>query len=75
MCYTGRPGVVHLDVPENLINGLCPDVPMQTPHQYRRVAPLAPDPVLIERAADLLVAAQLPMIHAGGGVIHAQAFA
>jgi acetolactate synthase-1/2/3 large subunit len=75
VCHTGRPGVVHLDVPENLINGVCADVPMQAPHQYRRIAPLAPDPVLVEHAADLLAAAQLPMIHVGGGVIHAQAFA
>jgi acetolactate synthase-1/2/3 large subunit len=75
MCYTGRPGVVHLDVPENLINGLCADVPVQEPHQYRRVDPLAPDAVLVERAAEMLVTAKLPIIHAGGGVIHAQAFA
>ncbi len=75
MCYTGRPGVVHLDVPENLINGICPEIALPLPHQYRRVEPMAPPAEQVERAAELLAAARLPIIHAGGGVIHAQAFA
>jgi acetolactate synthase-1/2/3 large subunit len=75
MCYTGRPGVVHLDVPENLINGVCADVALLAPHQYRRFEPVVPPAGLIEQAAELLVSAALPIIHAGGGVIHAQAFA
>lgn len=74
-CYEGRPGVVHLDVPENLINGPCPAVPILTPEQYRNTHPLAPLPELVTRAADLLANARLPMIHAGSGIIHAQAFA
>jgi acetolactate synthase-1/2/3 large subunit len=74
MCYTGRPGVVHLDVPENLINGLGPEVPLPQPHQYRRVEPIAPPESLVARAAEMLAAAALPVIHAGSGVIHAAAF-
>jgi acetolactate synthase-1/2/3 large subunit len=74
-CFTGRPGVVHLDVPENLINGTCADVALPLPHQYRRVEPLAPAPGDLERAAELLCAAALPAIHVGSGVIHAQSFA
>ena len=74
-CYEGRPGVVHLDVPENLINGPCPAVPIFQPEQYRNTHPLAPLPELVTRAADLLANARLPMIHAGSGIIHAQAFA
>lgn len=74
-CYTGRPGVVHLDVPENLINGLCPDVPLPAPHEYRRLEPIPPPPAQVERAAELLAQARLPVIHAGSGVIHAQAYA
>ncbi len=73
-CYQGRPGVVHLDVPENLINGPCPATPILVPDQYRNTRPLAPLPELVTRAADLLVDAGLPMIHAGSGIIHAQAF-
>jgi acetolactate synthase I/II/III large subunit len=74
-CFEGRPGVVHIDVPENLINGPCPPVPIFQPEQYRNTHPLAPLPELVVRAADLLAKARLPMIHAGSGVIHAQAFA
>ncbi|ASW54441.1 thiamine pyrophosphate-binding protein [Plantactinospora sp. KBS50] len=75
ICFTGRPGVVHLDVPEDLINGptgLGPDA-VRPPHTYRRVAPLQPDPVLVDRAAQLLAAAAQPVIHAGSGVYHAGA--
>jgi len=75
MCYTGRPGVVHLDVPENLINSLCPNVSLSPPHQYRRVEPITATAAQVEQAAELLAAAELPVIHAGSGVIHALAFA
>lgn len=73
-CYQGRPGVVHLDVPENLINGPCPEVPILAPANYRRTEAIAPLPDQVEQAAELLSAAQLPMIHAGSGIIHAEAF-
>ena len=74
-CYEGRPGVVHLDVPETIMNGkVKAEVPTWQPHQYRRTEPIAPSPAQVERAADLLAAAELPMIHAGSGVIHAGAY-
>jgi acetolactate synthase-1/2/3 large subunit len=75
MCFTGRPGVVHLDVPENIINQpteLDPSV-IRPPHTYRRVTPAQADPVLVDRAARLLVEADRPIIHAGSGVYHAGA--
>lgn len=74
-CWEGRPGVVHLDVPENLINGSGPTPHLSEPHQYRRTAPIEPPEAEIERAAALLRAAKLPIIHVGGGVLHALAFA
>lgn len=73
--YSGRAGVVHLDVPENLINGLCAPVRILDPGQYRRVAPVAAPADLVARAADMLVAASLPTIHVGSGVIYGQATA
>jgi acetolactate synthase-1/2/3 large subunit len=74
-CYEGRPGVVHLDVPETLMNGkVKAEVPVWQPHQYRRIEPILPSPSQVERASDLLAAAELPMIHAGSGVVHAGAF-
>jgi len=72
--FTGRPGVVHFDVPESVMNAKMPQSAVRKPSTYRRTAPIAPDPILIEKAADMLVAAEMPIIHAGGGVIHAQAF-
>ncbi|MFN2375066.1 MAG: thiamine pyrophosphate-binding protein, partial [Candidatus Binatia bacterium] len=74
-CWQGRPGVVHLDVPENLLNGMGPDEPILAPHEYRRVEPIPASESQLEAAAELLAGARLPMIHVGGGVIHAQAFA
>ncbi len=73
-CWDGRAGVVHIDVPENLMNAeVKADVSIWTPSQYRRTTPMAADANDVERAADVLLRAQLPVIHAGSGVIHAQA--
>ena len=74
-CWSGRPGVVHLDVPENLINGSheLDRVPLLAPGTYRSLAPMAPDPDQVAAVADLLHGARLPLIHAGSGVLHAGA--
>ena len=74
-CYQGRPGVVHLDVPENIMNGKFKADPVYwRPDQYRSTEVLAPSAELVARAAQLLITADAPMIHAGSGVIHALAF-
>ena len=73
-CFTGRPGVVHLDVPETIINGKLEPVSLTSPGAYRRTEPLAPTRRQVEAAVKLLTQAELPMIHAGSGVIHAGAF-
>ncbi len=73
--YEGRPGVVHLDVPETIMNGkFKTDVAFWEPHQYRHTDPLEPTADQVARAAQWLVAAQAPMIHAGSGIIHAGAY-
>jgi len=74
-CYQGRPGVVHLDVPEDIINGKTAEQPIWPPAQYRPQSPPYPDPALVEQAAEMLEQARLPMIHAGSGIIHAGAYA
>lgn len=71
--FSARPGVVHLDVPEDLMNRSTKPVPVLPPRRYRPTAPVAPDPSLVAKAADLLTGAALPAMHAGGGVIHARA--
>lgn len=74
-CWEGRPGVVHLDVPETVMNGkVKADVPIWQPHQYRRTTPMPPSQEQVSAAAEMLAAAERPMIHAGSGIIHAQAF-
>ncbi|HAC89153.1 MAG TPA: thiamine pyrophosphate-binding protein [Planctomycetaceae bacterium] len=73
IAYRGRPGVVHVDIPENILNRKQSLTAMPAPESYRRVKPLEPDLQLVRQAAELLVKAQLPLIHAGSGVVHAQA--
>lgn len=73
-CYRGRPGVVHLDVPEDIINGHCEPVDFWAPEHYRRHHPIEPPAEKVDRAAAMLAEAELPLVHAGSGVIHALAF-
>ncbi|MHB1089400.1 MAG: thiamine pyrophosphate-binding protein, partial [Acidimicrobiales bacterium] len=71
--WRGRPGVVHLTVPEDVMNTQFESSltsPNIEPERYRRTTPLSASPEIVERAADLLVQAQRPMIHAGSGVLH-----
>ncbi len=74
-CFSGRPGVVHLDIPESIMNGTF-DVDeswFRPPEQYRATSPLHPDPIQVREASKLLARAERPMIHAGSGVLHARA--
>jgi acetolactate synthase-1/2/3 large subunit len=72
--YTGRPGVVHLDIPEDIMNGKDTfDNPWEG-ISYRNREPLCPSPGLVDKAAAMLAEAELPVIHAGSGVIHAEAY-
>ena len=72
--YSGRPGLVHLDVPETVFNNKGDAPGPWEVDQYRRREPLYPSPDQVERAAEMLAGAGLPMIHAGSGVIHAAAY-
>ncbi len=74
--WTGRPGVVHLDIPESVMNGACPVDPAGStdPSAYRSTAPLEPNEAQVARAIELLTRATRPLIHAGSGVLHARAF-
>lgn len=71
---TGRPGPVLVDVPKdvqtNAANMIFPDKV-----EVRGYAPMVdPEPVQVEKAAELLLNAERPMIMAGGGVIIGGAF-
>ena len=73
--WSGRPGVVHLDVSEAIMNGVFPadDLDLRSPAAYRRTEPVAPSADQVRRAADLLRSADRPHLHAGSGVLHARA--
>ncbi len=76
LSFRGRPGVVHLDVPESILNGKAKFDPreLREPGRYRRTAAVEPAAELVRQAAEQLIAARQPMIHAGSGVVHARAF-
>jgi acetolactate synthase-1/2/3 large subunit len=75
--FSGRPGVVHVCVPEDIMNTEQDWSPaaLARPERYRRVEPLQPSPNLVRRAAEWLLEAEQPLIHAGSGVLHARASA
>jgi acetolactate synthase-1/2/3 large subunit len=77
LCFTGRPGVVHVDVPESIMNGTFElDASwFRAPATYRNLTPLAPSGELVAQAARMLLDAKAPVIHAGSGVGHAGASA
>ena len=73
--WRGRPGVVHLTVPEDVVNGEYaePAFPDVGPERYRRTTPLTADADLVAAAADLLAGAEAPLVQAGSGVLHGDA--
>lgn len=75
-CFTGRPGVVHLDIPEDIMNGAVEPEPswFRAPKSYRVTSALAAQPSAVQAAAELLLEAERPLIHAGSGVVHARAW-
>ena len=77
--FRGRPGVVFVTIPEDVLNGPLPEAlaaePIRAPSSYRRTVPLAPDPELVRQAAARLVEAERPLVHAGSGVLHGGAAA
>ncbi len=74
--FEGRPGVVHLTVPEDVLNGAFDaDPPLLAPERYRRVEPLEPAASAVTRTAELLCDASRPLLQVGSGVVHAGAAA
>jgi len=71
--WSGRPGVVHLDVPESVMNGVfeADGIDFRPPKEYRRTTPIEPTPSEVKEAAELLRNAERPHIHSGYGVLHA----
>jgi acetolactate synthase-1/2/3 large subunit len=74
--FKGRPGVVHVDVPETIMNGKFQfdEGQILPPEKYRLTTPISPDLIMVKRAAKMIVDAKRPIIHAGSGILHAQAY-
>ena len=73
-CFEGRPGVVHLDIPENIMNTKvnC-EIRFWEPNEYRMQELPKASEAQVHRAAQLLKSAKFPIIHAGSGVLHSGA--
>ena len=71
---TGRRGPVALSLPMN-VQADAAEVNLGDPaHRHKREAPPLPDPKGIEKIAESLMAAERPVIYAGGGVSAAEAW-
>lgn len=75
--WAGRPGVVHLDIPETVMNGVfeADAADLRPPTAYRRTEPVAPTAGQVERTVELLRGAERPHVHVGSGILHARASA
>jgi acetolactate synthase-1/2/3 large subunit len=71
---SGRPGPVHVELPMD-VQAEATDVEVPDPSRHRPAGRIKPDPDQIDRAAELLLAAERPVILAGGGCVHAEAAA
>jgi acetolactate synthase-1/2/3 large subunit len=74
-CFEGRPGVVHIDIPESVFNGQfdVEELDVRPPKSYRATEPQPAPAAQVERVAAMLRQATNPAIHAGSGVLHAGA--
>lgn len=72
----GRPGPVYLEIPEDIMraDSDAEQVQIFLPAQYRAGKASVGNPAALEQAAEMLVNAQRPLLHAGSGVSWAGAW-
>ena len=71
---SGRPGPVLVDIPKDVSVAMCKYTPPRAPVQLRSYAPVIKGHQgQIKKAVQMLLAAERPMIYAGGGVVLADA--
>ena len=67
---SGMQGPVHLDIPEDMLNARKPEGAVApTPPVWDSLAVSGADEELVARAAEMLLNAKMPMIHAGTAVV------
>lgn len=64
--FSGRGGPVFLDIPLDVQAGMVADT-TSLPDHYRASEPAGADPAVVDRIADLLAAAERPVVFAGSG--------
>ncbi|HIP87482.1 MAG TPA: thiamine pyrophosphate-binding protein [Anaerolineales bacterium] len=78
IALSGRPRPVHLDLHVDVLVATGDESSLThcplPPERYRPVRPPVADPELIEQAAQMLVEAERPLIHPGGGVLRSGAW-
>lgn len=76
MATTSRPGAVHLSLPTDSLESETPDETVYGVPAFGHAPALRtrPDPALVTTAADAIVAAERPVVVAGGGVLVSQAW-
>ncbi len=74
--FAGKPGPVHLDIPVDVLFETHPEEEARIvpPSRSRSQGRPHGDPALIEKAAEMLVQASSPCIHAGAGIFAAGAW-
>ena len=72
-CFEGRPGVVHIDVPEDILNSIqeISFIPLKPSH-YRSIEYPTLDSELMDTIIKLFKNSKYPSIHIGSGVIHSK---
>jgi acetolactate synthase-1/2/3 large subunit len=70
---TGRPGPVLVDIPKDVSTASCEFVYPETVHLRGYKPTIVGHAGQIRRAAEMLAAAERPILYAGGGVIHSGA--
>ena len=68
-----RPGPVYLDIPRDVMKGSVDENKVLFPEGYRTEARPQGDPYAIQRAVNLLLSAERPVVIAGSGVWWSQA--
>ncbi|NIN66650.1 MAG: thiamine pyrophosphate-binding protein [Anaerolineae bacterium] len=75
---SGRPGPVHLDLHVDVMVAMGEeesiDFRVEPPERYRAARRPAAQPELVEQAAQMLVEAERPLLHPGGGVLRSGAW-
>lgn len=73
IALSGRPGPVHIEIPMDVQRAAVPGLPSVSAAGYELPYRMFPDPESIRRAADVLLAAERPVLLAGGGTMLAHA--